>query len=132
MLKPEHIDVSLLPPAMQEIAECIGIEATVALFTNYNGVRFRVYQKAEADHIVAQLIGFDLYKKLVREFGGENINACKIDKVLHQQKIQTIIKLKSEDWKVSDIALEVNLHERTIYRTLQEHKANEDQLTLPI
>lgn len=130
MINTEHICVELLPPTMQEIAECVGLDAMIKIFEHYNGTRFRVYQTANPEHKIAQLIGFELYKKLVAEFGGENINACKIDSILRQIKIQTVINLDKLGFTVASIALKVNLHERTIFRYLQEHKIKSSQASL--
>lgn len=126
----DHICIDLLPPTMREIAECVGVEAMIKIFDHYNGTRFRVYKKAKPDDKIAQLIGFELYKKLVAEFSGEAINACKTDSVLRQIKRQTVIDLAQQGFTVPNIVRKVNLHERTVFRYLQENKDDSSQLPL--
>jgi len=59
-----------LPNSLQDIAELIGLAATVKLVETYGGVRIYVPQTIEPDHALAALLGHDNALRLARAYGG--------------------------------------------------------------
>jgi len=68
----DDIDYNLLPGILQEIADLIGIPATMAIVEEYGGVRLYVPMKVTPDHPLSQLIGQANAEKLADHFGGED------------------------------------------------------------
>ena len=60
--------------SMLEIAETIGFDAAVVLMDNFGGIgSFYIPRVALERHKIARLIGFENYKKLCKNFGGQRL-----------------------------------------------------------
>lgn len=63
-----------LPLSMLEIAETVGFDAAIVIMDNFGGLdSVYIPRMAREDHKMAQLIGFENYKKICKEFGGQRI-----------------------------------------------------------
>ncbi len=63
-----------LPTSMLEIAETVGFDAAVVLMDNFGGIgSFYIPRVALERHKIARLIGFENYKKLCKNFGGQRL-----------------------------------------------------------
>jgi hypothetical protein len=63
-------DESLLPGILREIAELIGLPATLNLVKHYGGVRLYVPRSMPDDHVLVSIVGHAEALKLAESFGG--------------------------------------------------------------
>ena len=119
MMKPalhaDLITVDDLPLMLRQIVAIIGLQATLLLVGQYGGVRLYVPVKMTPEHVLANLIGFDLAAKLSAAFGGmdhfdipQGMNAVRL--VRNRQIAQKFIAGES----LRMLAREYRLSERQI------------------
>ncbi len=72
MNAPASIEARYLPPILQEIAELIGLPATLKLVKAYGGTRLYVPKRFDPDHPIVKLIGHELAARLFERFGGQD------------------------------------------------------------
>lgn len=73
-MEEENKEKITLPLSMLSIAECVGFDAAIVIMDNFGGLSsFYIPRVAVETHKMAALIGFENYKKLCKEFGGERI-----------------------------------------------------------
>lgn len=65
---------SWLSPLLQELAELIGLEATLKLTEQRGGSRFSIPTRPGPEHWLTQLIGADAAGILGKRFGGNTID----------------------------------------------------------
>lgn len=66
-----EIEARYLPGVLQEIADLIGLPATLALVRAYGGVRLWVPLNIDPDHPLVKLVGHAAAAKLVDIYGGQ-------------------------------------------------------------
>lgn len=66
------IESRYLPGILQDLAELIGLAATLRLVEAYGGVRLYVPKRFDPDHPIVKLIGHALAVLLVEAYGGED------------------------------------------------------------
>lgn len=113
-----EVDESLLPGILQEIAELIGLPATLKLVQHYGGVRLYVPKHLSEDHILITIIGEAAALKLVERFGGldhfDIPKAQAISIALRNAKIHEEKPTSS----VRQLALKYHLTERQVRKIL--------------
>jgi hypothetical protein len=62
-------DADLLPTILREMADLIGLPATLTLVRHYGGTRLWVPLTMKPDHVLARLLGFDTAALLARHYG---------------------------------------------------------------
>lgn len=71
-MKPDQINVDLLPSILQDLAALIGLPLTMRLVEQYGGVRLYIPKGDVADdHELVKLIGREATDKLRSMYGGE-------------------------------------------------------------
>lgn len=122
MLEP---DESLLPGILQEIAELIGLPATLKLVSHYGGVRLYVPKRLPADHILITIVGEAAALSLVERFGGldhfDIPKAQAISVALRNRKIREEYPSLSQ----RKLALKYGLTERQVRKILAVEQASE-------
>lgn len=123
------IDLNLLPGELREIAQLIGIPATMALAGKYGGVGLYVPKELRADHPLIALIGAENAQKLSQHYPGDEIEIGKAEAALREIRNQEIRSLYP---KLSQraLALKYKTTERNIRLILGECARNDDQMTL--
>ncbi len=66
-----EIDERLLPRTVRDIAEIIGLQATLKLVEHYQGVPMWVPVNYDPEHILVRLVGHEAALKLIEQYGGE-------------------------------------------------------------
>jgi Mor family transcriptional regulator len=67
-----EIEARYLPPILQEIAELIGLQATLVLVKSYGGTRLYVPKRFDSDHPIVKLIGHEQAARFFEKFGGQD------------------------------------------------------------
>lgn len=117
-MNPDAIDVSLLPPLLQEMVGLIGMPATMRLVQKYGGVRIYVPKRVEPDHELARLIGLSNAEALSDAYGGDDhFDVPKGEIALKAVRNATIRSLRAEGVSIRNLSLNPEfgrLTERTI------------------
>ncbi|WP_293766365.1 Mor transcription activator family protein [uncultured Aquitalea sp.] len=64
------IEERYLPTVLQEIANLIGLPATLVLVRTYGGRRMYVPKRFDPDHPIVKLLGHEAAAKLIEVYGG--------------------------------------------------------------
>lgn len=124
-----NINGNLLPGCLREIADLIGIPATMAIVHHYGGVRLYVPKEIPADHPLAQMIGMGNAMTLSDAYGGETLEIARAEAAIREIRDNEI----REQWPAlsqRQLALKYNTTERNIRRILTGCDHNEDQMQL--
>lgn len=65
------IEARYLPSILQDMAELIGLPATLKLVEAYGGVRLYIPKRFDPDHPLVKLVGHAHAAKLCESYGGE-------------------------------------------------------------
>lgn len=71
------IEARYLPPNLQEMAQVIGLPATLMIVREYGGTRVWVPKTASPDHPLWRLIGPEALARLCQHYGGEFLDIAK-------------------------------------------------------
>jgi hypothetical protein len=108
---------SALPGVLHRIARVAGIQAAWEIVNACGGVRVYIPAKAEQDHWLTALVGFDAAAKICEEFRGGN-SGCSVEiplaKLAHQQR--RLMKALEAGMSTSNAARVSGMHQRTVYR----------------
>ncbi len=119
-MQPAELDARYLPGVLQEIAELIGLPATLKLVESYGGVRLYVPKRIDDDHALARLIGLDNARLLSDAYGAEEHfdipRAVAATRAVRDMQIRTDRKTMTH----RELALKYGLTERQIRNILQE------------
>lgn len=131
-LNAELINADILPAMHRELAELIGLHATLELGELYNGVRMYVPTALKDDHPALNVLGPYLFEQLIDEYGGEEIAFPKLDAAVRQIKVKLIADLLSKRCTTKEIALQTGLTQRRVQQIKAELGivGNDDQMGL--
>lgn len=86
-MEAESLAADELPDSMQELAEVVGLEATLMLVRHFGGIRVYIPQDA-AGHSLADVLGEDALAALVGVYGGDRIEVPKGAKLIRDAVIR--------------------------------------------
>jgi hypothetical protein len=112
----------LLGNRMNEIADVIGIDATLMLVRDFGGRHLNIPHKAKSTHSLAVLIGLDLFKKLCAYYGGTKLEIDFCQKALNYQKLLDVQKGVQAGMTGSQLAKQFNTTERNIRRMKERYR----------
>lgn len=123
----EHINPELLPRLLRELAEVIGLSATLALAEAYPGVAVYIPSQPHPDHPLAKLIGYQNLQRLAAAYGQDHLRMPKLDAAIRQIKHRLVRDLKARQHSNRAIALQVGYTTRRIEQLNSEHAADGEQ-----
>jgi hypothetical protein len=106
-----NIDIKILPYVVQDIANLIGLSATLSLVDHYKGRSMWIPAEFKPDHVLCKIIGPENAVKLIDQYHGETIEIPKCDHAIRVLRNQKII---DSDKSQSQLATEWNLTVRQI------------------
>lgn len=106
-----NIDVKILPYVVQDIANLIGLSATLSLVDHYKGRSMWIPTEFKPDHVLCKIIGHENTVKLIDQYHGETLEIPKCDEAMRAVRNMQIIK---SDKSQSQLAAEWNLTVRQI------------------
>lgn len=89
----ESVSLQDLPPLAREIAECIGVEATLALSREYGGQMYKVPKNPRPGSRLVNAIGMEAAQKFGYFFGGEQINIFNAKIVMTLKRREEVLAL---------------------------------------
>ncbi len=124
-----NINASLLPGILREIAERIGVTATMAIVRQYGGVRLYIPQHIPDDHPLVKLVGWHHASALSESFGGETFEIARAEAAIREIR-DAEIRSQWPAMSQRELALKYSTTERNIRRILTGGDHNEDQMQL--
>lgn len=124
-LDMKHINADLLPGSLQELAEDIGLDATLKLAEAYPSIPFYIPAKAEENHPIAGLIGMQAFEDLVRIYSGDTIKLAKVDAAQRQIKHCMLKRLKKEGASNRQVAILFQYSLRHVERLVSDQRHEE-------
>lgn len=122
----QEIDITLLPGVLREIAELIGLPATMAIVQQYGGVRLYVPKEITEDHPLIKLVGICNAVTLSDSYGGETLEIALAENALRKIRDKEI----RDQWPTLSqrkLALKYRTTERHIRRILACGGNDDDQ-----
>jgi len=105
----------LIPSSLHELSLVIGIEATIALITEYTGMRKYIPTTAmlTPEHDLVKVIGWESAYKLCEYCGGDRLDFPKTCEAPLPRKMATARKMRERGFTNSEIAEAFNISPRT-------------------
>lgn len=107
--------LALMPPRLREIADVVGVDATLALTQAVGGLRLHVPASVDADHPIAQAMGLEKAQALCKAFG---LHYFPVPRG-HLYKLALVRTRALERYyggePAASVAKDLGLHEITIY-----------------
>lgn len=122
MIPARRIETTLLPQSLQDIADVIGIAATLKLVERYGGRRLCVPRRLDPGHELISVLGQRAATALVSTYALERISVPSAGRTLVAERDKEIRARKGRQ-TVSGLAEEFGLTERQVYRILAEEEA---------
>ncbi|MCP1375370.1 hypothetical protein [Dyella lutea] len=114
----QQIDAADLPPRLAELAELIGLPATLRLVEARGGTRVYVPDTASADHWLVPLIGLPALQQLVAHRPREYLELDRAAAALRAARDRKIIADHAAGASTTKIALECRLTQRQVFNIL--------------
>lgn len=123
------IDVKILPYVIQDIANLIGLGATLKLVDHYKGRSMWIPAEFKPDHVLCKIVGPEYAIKLIERYHGETIEIPKCDHAIRAVRNMQIVQ---SDKSQSQLATEWNLTVRQIrnIQNLSDYGFDERQESL--
>jgi len=110
----QDVPKTLWPELIRMIAEVIGDDSALSFFIKFNGRRFKVPEKCDAAHLIAQAIGLNKATIFCQRFAGEVLTVPKAYYLAKSIRNRNIIA----DWKAGigqqDLATKYDLSYRQV------------------
>lgn len=112
-----------LPRLLREIAEVVGLPATIQLVARYGGTTIVVPSTTQNNNQLAQMLGPDAAAKLVRRYAGTKLYISKTNHAPRKARdIEIYQRHKHGLAVVSQLAREYGLSDRMVWRIIKHQK----------
>lgn len=109
----QEINISLLPGILKEMAELIGLSATMTIVRQYGGVRLYIPKEITEDHPIIKLVGICNAVALTDTYGGETLEIAKAEAAIREIR-NTEIRNQWPALSQRQLALKYQTTERNI------------------
>lgn len=124
-------DIEELPQSLVDVAEVIGLAATLALVENAGGVRIYVPERLTDDHRLADWLGREAAASLSEAFAMEELVVPRCAEALRRVRNRQIRHERDQGARPAELALRYRLTERQVYTILSRDDAPaSDQFSL--
>jgi Mor transcription activator family protein len=116
----------LMPKSLREIADRIGLDATLALVGRFGGTSVYVPRKLDASHPLCEALGLEAARRLVEEYGRIDLNVPKAQAYWLRRRHAAIRRKHSEGARINELALTYGYtarYVRNIVRNEQDAQA---------
>lgn len=123
----ERLRVDLLPPLLREVAEVIGVSATLRLVAWRGGLELWVPARVDAAHPLAQQLGIDAARRLCERYALEKLWIPMAARAIRAARNAEIIRRYRDGERVVDLATEYRTSDRHILRIVAGHRRRCDE-----
>ena len=122
----------LLPPLVRDIADVIGLQATLVLCDAWGGIRWSVPTTHRADSTLSRLIGADCAEAFIRVFGGEKLDLPRCTRALIAAEHAALYADRDRGMTAPALALKYRCTERWVWELLARRREqfNQNQMGL--
>ena len=122
----DNIDLALLPGALREIAELIGLPAALTLSRVYGGRRLYVPRRYDPEHPLVKLLGHQAAIRLIDNYGGlEHFDVPMAASLTRELRNRAIRRDRARGDSCSTLARRYQMTERTIWTILAQSTAED-------
>ncbi len=122
----KQINAELLPESLQELADHIGLEATLKLAEAYPCIPVYIPASAKENHPIATLIGLEAFEVLTTIYAGDTIKLAKVDAARRQIKHCALRRMKEQGYSNRQVAILFDYSLRHVER-LNRAQGDEEQ-----
>ena len=120
----DNVDLGLLPGALREIAELIGLPAALTLSRVYGGLY--VPRRYDPEHPLVKLLGHQAAIRLIDNYGGlEHFDVPMAASVTRELRNRAIRRDRARGDSCSTLARRYQMTERTIWTILAQSAAED-------
>lgn len=124
-------EIEELPESLAEVAEAIGLSATLALVEHAGGVRIYVPERLADDHRLVQWLGRDAAARLSEAYAMEELVVPRCADLLRRVRNRCIRHERAQGARPAELALRYRLTERQVFTILsREDETPSDQFSL--
>lgn len=124
-------EVEELPQSLVDVAEVIGLPATLALVEAAGGVRIYVPERLSDDHRLIEWLGREAAALLSASFAMEELVVPRCAEALRRVRNRQIRHERDQGARPAELALRYRLTERQVYTILSRDDAPaSDQISL--
>ena len=115
-----------LPPVAREIAEVIGMDGLLRLVEHYGGIVIRVPGNSGLNRVLTA----EQYKAFVHTFRNEKLAIPRLYAKQTMIALEETKRLDEQGYTREEIARQLKLTERCVYKRLAKSRSNDDQQDL--
>lgn len=124
-------EIEQLPESLVDVADVIGLSATLALVEKAGGVRIYVPERLGDDHRLIEWLGRDAAVKLSEAYAMEELVVPRCAEQLRNVRNRCIRQERSLGASTAELALRYRLTERQVFTILsREDESASDQYSL--
>lgn len=124
-------EIEALPPSLVDVAEVVGLAATLALVEHAGGVRIYVPERLGDEHRLVEWLGREAAALLSEAFAMEELVVPRCADALRRVRNRQIRHERDQGARPAELALRYRLTERQVYTILSRDDAPAaDQFTL--
>lgn len=116
-------DTDLLPASARELAEVIGLAATLTLIEHHGGTRLYVPKRLTPDNDLIETIGASAAGDLVDTYAGDTIDVPRGLRAVRAALYRRIVADYTDGATAAELALRHAKTERWIYAIVARHRA---------
>lgn len=119
-LSTDQITLDQLPNKLQNIAEMIGLTASIKLIEHYGGTSLLIPKRIDESHYLVKSLGVEAAFRLSDYYGRETLYIPKADQIMRKMRNRQIIKDFDSGISVKQLARKYRLSNRRIHSILTE------------
>lgn len=124
-------EIEELPQSLVDVAEVVGLAATLALVEHAGGVRIYVPERLDDDHRLVTWLGAPAAAQLSEAFAMEELVVPRCAEALRRVRNRQMRRERDQGAKPAELALRYGLTERQVYTILsRSDAATSDQISL--
>ncbi len=117
-LAPDQIDFDQLPVSLREMAESIGLMASLTLVEHYGGITLEIPKRINDKHYLVKTLGKETALCFCQVYGGEPLYIPKAADALRQLRNREIIRGYDKGESVKELVRKYSLCDRQIWNIL--------------
>ena len=121
----DPLPLDLLPESVKQMLEVLQLTSVITLINVYGGSRIKVPKRADADHELALLLGFDELKRFSLTYGGLVITFPRCIKAMNFVRDNAILRDKRIGLTQSQLARKYKLTEVAVCNALRRAEQHE-------
>lgn len=120
LLAPDQIDFDQLPVSLRDMAETIGLTASLALVEHYGGITLEIPKRINDKHYLAKTLGKEIALCFCQVYGGELMYIPLAANTVRNLRNRQIIQDYTDGIPINRLVKKYRLCNRQLWRVLKE------------